>query len=273
MARRHPAVRALVASALALLLAPTLAHAQVKQQALVDRATITLQEMLGTPNANDRLGAMRQARAVMICPQIFRAGFILGGSGGDCVLAARDANGGWSEPAFYVMGSGSFGFQAGIQDAEIIMMILTNKGLGAIMDSQFKFGADASIAIATIGAGVEGDTTAALRADIVAFSQTRGLFAGVALNGSILTSDTGWNRGYYGADYAARQIVMQAQARNPGADPLRAMLARFSSRPAYAPTYSPAYNAPQQPYAADSEPYAPDSRGSVSQQSLPPVGH
>jgi lipid-binding SYLF domain-containing protein len=253
---------------------PRVALAQERQQALVDRATLTLQEMLDVPNANDRQQMMRQARAVMICPQVFRAGFLLAGAGGNCVLVARDGSGSWSAPAFYVMGSGSLGFQIGIQDSEIIMMILTNRGLAAVMDSEFKFGADASIAIATIGAGVEGDTTAALRADIVAYSETRGLFAGIALNGSMLTSDTAWNRAYYGSDLAARQIVMQMQVNNPGANPLRVMLSRFGARgvpqggyaasPGYAPA-QPAY--PDQP---DASPYAPDNRGEVSQQALPP---
>jgi lipid-binding SYLF domain-containing protein len=258
-------------------LLPGAALAQGRQQALVDRATLTLQDMLSTPNTNDRQQMMRQARAVMICPQVFRAGFLLAGAGGNCVLVARDGSGSWSAPAFYVMGSGSVGFQIGIQDSEIIMMILTNKGLGAIMDSQFKFGADASIAIATIGAGVEGDTTAALRADIVAYSQTRGLFAGIALNGSILTSDTAWNRAYYGSDLAARQIVMQMQVNNPGANPLRATLGQFGARAApagYAPAgyAAPGYAPPQPAYASqpDSTPYTPDTRDSVSQQSLPP---
>ena len=251
----------------------TPAFAQNRQQALVDRATLTLQDMLSTRNANDRQSAMRQARAVMICPQVFRAGFILAGAGGNCVLVARDGGGSWSSPAFYVMGSGSVGFQAGIQDSEIIMMILTNRGLGAIMDSEFKFGADASVAVATIGAGVEGDTTAALRADIVAYSQTRGLFAGVALNGSILTSDTAWNRAYYGSDLAARQIVMQMQVNNPGANPLRTVLGQVGAR-TVVPRYAPAYNGPQPAYqgSGDSVPYTPENRGAVSQQSLPPVG-
>jgi lipid-binding SYLF domain-containing protein len=239
------------------------AAAQERQQALVDRSTLALQEMLSPPGANDRRNAMRHARAVIICPQVFRAGFVIGGSGGDCVLVARDGGGSWSAPAFYAMGSGSFGLQVGIQDSEIIMMILTNKGLAAVMDSQFKFGGDASVAVATIGSGVEGDTTAALRADIVAYAQTRGLFAGVALNGSILSSDTAWNRAYYGSDLAARQIVMQMQVNNPGANPLRASLSQFGGA-------TPVYTSP--PPQTDSMPYAAQPQGAVSQQPLPPPG-
>jgi lipid-binding SYLF domain-containing protein len=164
---------------------------------------------------------------VLICPRIFKAGFILGGQGGSCVLTARSP-GGWSSPAFYDIGSGSIGLQIGVQDSELVFMLLTDRGLRALMDNQFKIGADASIAVATIGAGVEGDTTAALRADIVAFAKSRGLFAGVSLQGSLIGVKSDWNQIYYGAPLAASQIVMQGQGNNPGAAPLREMLARFA---------------------------------------------
>src|SRR5215472_9090419 len=101
------------------------------------------------------------------------------------------------------MGGGSFGLQIGIQDAQFIMLIMTEKGLRAILDSQFKLGADASIAIATIGAGVQGSTTTALGADIIAFSQTRGLYGGISLAGSIMGQRSDWNRAYYGRDLAS----------------------------------------------------------------------
>jgi lipid-binding SYLF domain-containing protein len=98
-----------------------------------------------------------------------------------------------------------------------------------VMDSQFKFGADVSIAVATIGAGVQGSTTAAAGADIVALARSRGLFAGVALEGSLLTSRSAWNREYYGQEVSPRQIVVAMQVHNPGADPLRAALMRYGA--------------------------------------------
>ena len=101
----------------------------------------------------DPRNLLGQARAVMICPRMFKAGFIFGAEGGGCVMLARAANGTWSYPAFYGMGSGSFGLQAGIQDAQSVMMILTEKGLDAVMDDQFKIGAGASVAFAAWGAG------------------------------------------------------------------------------------------------------------------------
>lgn len=239
-------------AALAVML-PLAAHAQTEQQTLVDRATLAAQELLNDKTGRDAQSVLRDARAVMLCPRVFRAGFLLGGQGGTCVLVARDAAGSWSYPAFYDMGGGSIGFQAGIQDSEVMMAILTQRGLAAIMDNQFKIGADASIAVVTAGGGVEGATTAAVGADIVAFQRTRGLFAGISLSGTMLGSKTDWNEAYYGAPLAARQIVVAMQARNPGADPLREVLTRFGTpRPpmqqagayppgGYAPGAAPGY--------------------------------
>lgn len=218
--------RALLASAAILALAPSLARAQAEQQHMVDQATLTVNEIFGDANFADARDIIKRARAVMIMPRLFRAGFIIGGEGGGGVLLGRDGGGSWTSPAFYGTGSGSVGLQIGIQDAQVIMMIMNDKALNAVLDSQFKFGADASIAIATIGAGISGSTTAALRADIVAIAKTRGLFAGAALEGTIMASRSEWNRLYYGREASARQIVVAAEMHNPAADGLRAALMR-----------------------------------------------
>ena len=218
-------VRLLFAALLALV--PLAAHAQSEPQTLVDRATLTVQDMLGADSGKDARNLAQRAKAVLVCPRIFKAGFIIGGEGGDCVLTSRAA-GGWSSPAFYDIGSGSIGLQIGVQDSELVFLVLTERGFQAILDSQFKIGADASIAVATIGAGLEGDTTTALRADIVAFAKSRGLFAGVSLQGSIISSKSDWNQSYYGRSLAATQIVNQGAGNNPGAAPLREVLTRYS---------------------------------------------
>jgi SH3 domain-containing YSC84-like protein 1 len=218
--------RLLLVALLALL--PLAAHAQTEQQSLVDRSTLTVQDLFGPGSSRDQRSLLQNAKGALICPRIFKAGFFFGGQGGDCVLVSRGP-GGWSAPAFYQVGSGSFGLQIGVQDSELVFLVLTDRGLHAVLDSQFKIGADATIAIATLGAGLEGDTTAALRADIVAFAKSRGLFAGVSLQGSIISSNSGWDQVYYGQPLAASQIVLQGEANNPGAAPLRETLARFTS--------------------------------------------
>jgi len=214
----------------ALALAPLAAHAQSDQQQLVDRATLAAQQMLNDRDGKDAQYVLKRARAVMICPQVFKAGFLLGGQGGSCVLVARDGAGSWSAPAFYGLGGGSIGFQAGIQDAEVMLMIMSDKGLSAIMDSQFKLGADASATFVDLGGGIEGATTAALRADIVGFTRARGLYAGVSLSGSLLGSKSDWNQAYYGRPVAAQQIVLGMEATNPAADPLRQVLIQFGQQ-------------------------------------------
>ncbi|WP_343894059.1 lipid-binding SYLF domain-containing protein, partial [Craurococcus roseus] len=201
-----------------------------QEQGLVDRATLTVNEVFG--EGNDRLNAarlLRRARAVMICPRIFKAGFFFGGEGGGCVLVGRDAAGSWSSPAFYSIASGSFGLQAGIQDLQLVMLIMNDRALTAVLDNQLKFGADASLAIATVGGSVEAATTAAVGADILAFARARGLYAGVSLEGSLLAARSEWNRSYYRQEVSPRQIVVAMQAHNPGADPLRAALMRHGS--------------------------------------------
>ncbi|HEX3984711.1 MAG TPA: lipid-binding SYLF domain-containing protein, partial [Acidisoma sp.] len=151
------------------------------QQDIVDRSTLALQEILNSTQSSSIVDTLRSSRAVIICPQVFKAGFVFGGSGGNCVLLARAAGGSWSDPAFYTIGSGSFGAQIGIQDAEVMIMVMNDRALGAVMRNRFKIGGDASLAFATVGAGVGGATTTHLRADIVTFARTRGLYAGVSI--------------------------------------------------------------------------------------------
>lgn len=262
--------RMLLAATLSCL--PFVAHAQSDQQTLVDRSTLALQEMMKQTISDTPRDALAHARAVMICPRVFKAGFFFGGEGGACVLLARAGNGTWSYPAFYGMGSGSFGLQIGIQDSAFIMMIMTERGLNAILNSQFKLGADASLAIATVGGGAQASTTGALGADIVAFSASRGLYGGISLEGSIMGQQTDSDRAYYNRPTDARQIVLDMQASNQGADPLREVLTRYGETQQASvppPPPPPQYqSAPPPNYASPPPNYQPSTP--VQQQTLPP---
>jgi lipid-binding SYLF domain-containing protein len=256
---------------LALLQASCSANSPGEQQTLVDRATLTVQDMMTQTVSKDPQSLLRRAKGVMVCPRIFKAGFFFGGEGGNCVMLARAGNGTWSYPAFYTIGSGSFGLQIGIQDSQILMLIMTEHGLNAVLDSQLKLGADASIAVATLGAGIQGSTTTAVGADIVAYSASRGLYGGISLEGSVMSTQTAWNQSYYGQPFAARQLVMQMQGSNPGADPLRDLLTRYGSRnagyapppdqrPGYAPPY-PQYQQQGQYQQPGTQPPPPPNGG------------
>ncbi len=278
--RRFARAMGLVVAGMA---APLAVHAQAVQQALVDRSTLAAQDMLNDQDGTDAQRMLRRARAVMICPQVFRAGFLFGGQGGDCVLVARDGGGSWSSPAFYGLGSGSFGFQAGMQDSEVMMMILTEKGLRAVMDDQFKIGADAGAVVVKWGGGIEGATTGAVGADIIGFTRSRGLYAGFSLSGSVMTTKSAWNAAYYGKEEAAQQIVISMDANNPGAAPLREVLGKYgasvtaaapgtmsvaSAQPLTPQPVAPVQASPITAPAARSAGYPPVQRQSLP---LPPV--
>jgi lipid-binding SYLF domain-containing protein len=208
------------------MLAPVAALADPPQQ-LVDSSTLAIESMMGGTEGTQAEQFLRRAKAVVICPNIFRGAFILGGEGGDCVMVARAAAGSWSNPAFYNLGSGSIGFQAGIQNAQLMMMVMTDGGLNALLNSQFKIGADAGLTVATLGAGLNGSMSTAIDADIITFSKSQGLYGGISLAGSVLSNDSGAEQNYYGSTLDARQIVVNMNGSNPGANPLRAMLSRY----------------------------------------------
>jgi SH3 domain-containing YSC84-like protein 1 len=241
-----------------------------EQQSLVDRATLTVQDMMTQNVSQDPKSLLRSAKAVMVCPRIFKAGFFFGGEGGNCVLLARAGNGTWSYPAFYNIGSGSFGFQFGIEDNQLLMLIMTEHGLNAVLDSQIKLGANAGIAIATLGAGVQGSTTTAVGADIVAFAASRGLFGGVALEGSVMSADSHADQSYYGQPLSARQLVIQMQGGNPGADPMRDVLTRYGSRNAPPPMPPPPSPQHQQGYAPAYPQYQPQAQPQGQPPAPPP---
>jgi lipid-binding SYLF domain-containing protein len=197
--------------------APTAALADTPQH-LVDSSTLALQSMMSGPGAQQIESLLRKARALVVCPNIFRAGFMIGGEGGGCLMLARNASGGWSNPAFYTLGSGS---------AQVMMLVMTQGGLNALLNSQFKFGADAGLTVATLGAGLNGSMSTALDADIITVSKTEGLYGGISLQGSILSNDTGTEQNYYGAALDARQIVLGMEGSNAGARPLRQTLVSY----------------------------------------------
>ncbi len=237
------------------------------EQTLVDRAALTVQELMTQNVSQDPKRLLVRAKAVMICPRVFKAGFFVGGEGGSCVLLARSGNGTWSYPTFYDIGSGSFGFQFGVQDSQLMLLVMTNRGLNAVMDSQVRLGANVSVAVASLGMGVQGSTTAAVGADIIAFAAARGLFGGVSLEGGVMSARIDANQAYYGQPLAARQIVYQMQGTNPGADPLREVLTRYGGAAETTPEGPPAG---YQPPMSNIPQQGPAQGGSPPQQGYTP---
>ncbi|CAI9122208.1 lipid-binding SYLF domain-containing protein [Brytella acorum] len=250
-----------------LLIAPG-SHAATSQQSLIDRATLAVQDIFQNTTAQSSVQKyLAKSRAVLICPSIFRMSFGIGGSGGGCLLLSRDARGSWSDPAFYTLSSGSIGIQFGMEDSEMMLFVMSDRGLQALLDSQFKFNAGASASFATVGTGFEDSTAGVSNTDILAIQKSKGLFAGASLGGSKLTVNSAANRSYYNQTVGPEDIVVTMRVNNPGADPLRSILTRVaitpvatSSVPAVSPTTS-GNSVSGSPYPANY-----DSRKSYSSQ-------
>ncbi len=207
-------------------LTATPSFADARRQSLVDQCLESGRKVLSGRDYPDALKLMPKSKAVLIIPELVQGGFIIGAAGGRGTLLTRNGPGNWSYPAFYGMGSGSLGFQVGGKVSEIVFIVLTDKGLNALLSSKFKFGAEAGVTMVAVGAGVEGATTAAGGADIVAFASSTGLFAGASIEGSYLDADNDWNALYYGPG-ATTRAILDRKFTNPGAEPLRQFLAKW----------------------------------------------
>lgn len=192
-------------------------------QLLVDEATAVVTELSADPYYGDIESYVRRAKAVIVVPQLLKAGLIIGGEMGDAVVLSR-ADGGWSSPAFYSLIGGSIGLQAGAEAKQIIIAVMTDKGLNELMTNQFELGLDASIAVGEIGGGAGVGSVGSLEVDMVAFSRSKGLFGGGALDGSLIRPEAGQNAAYYGAGTTPNQILLDRSVSNPGSARLQAAL-------------------------------------------------
>lgn len=229
MITRVLATAVAMATAAFVAFAPPAAAEEAGNQERIDRATQVFERMVSEPDKEYMKKALRSARAVMIFPSVLKAAFIFGAQGGNGVLLARDTNGVWSDPAFYTLGSGSIGFQAGVQDAEVILAIMTDRGLDAVIANNAKLGVDASVALGPVGAGIGGATTTNFGGDIAVFTNNVGLFAGFSLEGAVIYEREDHESDYYGSeDATARTIVIERRFTNPGADALKAVVAQHT---------------------------------------------
>lgn len=182
----------------------------VKQQQLVDNATITLRDFTADPDLGWFRDNVKDAKGLMIFPSTLKAGFIFGGSGGNGILVGRKGNG-WSYPAFYTSGSATFGLQIGGEISEIILMVMTERGMDALFTSDVKLGADASVAAGPVGIGAKAQT-----ADIIAFVKSKGLYGGINLEGSVIATRSKWNRRYYGKSVRPSEIIRGDSVKRSG---------------------------------------------------------
>jgi SH3 domain-containing YSC84-like protein 1 len=197
-------------------------------QGLVDRARVTLNDFLRDPNYSWFHDNLNHAKGVLIFPQVLKAGFIFGGSGGTGVLLVRDEKtGNWSEPAFYTIGSVTFGLQIGGEAAQVVMLAMTPKAIDSLFSSSFKLGGDASIALGPVGAGAKAQADIpSVTADFLSFAKSKGLYAGLNLEGAVVAVRDSLNMAYCGKDVKPTDIIVRRDCSNRGADQLRETLRR-----------------------------------------------
>lgn len=185
-------------------------------------ANATVSDLRHDSVFGDARRTLRGARAILIVPSLVKGGFVFGAEGGDGVLLARTRHG-WSSPAFYSLGSASFGLQIGLEQSQLVMIIMTDRALRAVERSKFKFGADAGLTVITLGAGAGAATSGNLSGDIVLWSKSKGAYGGITLNGSVIAPEDDTNAEFYGHSVSVPEILTGAP-KNPAASSLRANL-------------------------------------------------
>lgn len=168
-----------------------------KASGRVEEAGTVLDEIQAAPDQRIPEEVLGSADCVAVVPSLLNAGFVFGGRYGKGVASCRTEKG-WSAPAFFVIGGGSFGLQIGGQATDLVMLIMNKEGMNNLLSSKFKLGADASAAAGPVGRHAAADTDWKMRAQVLTYSRSRGLFAGLELNGAVIKQDKGSTREFYG---------------------------------------------------------------------------
>jgi SH3 domain-containing YSC84-like protein 1 len=163
----------------------------------VQAAADVLNQIQSAPDSGIPEDILSKAKCVAVVPSMLKGGFIVGGKYGRGLASCRTPKG-WSTPAFFTLTGGSFGFQIGGQAVDLVMLIMNNDGMQRLLSSKVALGADASVAAGPVGRHAEGNTDWKMRAQVLTYSRARGVFAGVSLNGAVLTQDKDSTREFYG---------------------------------------------------------------------------
>ena len=169
---------------------------------------------------------LQKAEAIAVFPGVVKGAFIVGGRGGDGVVARRTADG-WSVPVFYNMGGASFGAQIGVEKTDYILLFMNEGALRELLDDKLEFGGELSFAAGPVGRTANAATDATMRAEILSWSKARGVFAGVSLSGSTLREDRDANKSLYGKDLGTREVTSGSITASTEAKPLLNLLAKY----------------------------------------------
>jgi len=194
-------------AALTLTLSPRVVAQQVETDRLTEAARV-LDEVLAAPDKGVPESIIDKAQAIVVIPSTVKGALIIGAQRGKGVMSAKTASG-WSAPAFVTLTGGSLGFQIGGQATDIVLVVVNERGIDNLAQNTFKIGGDASVAAGPVGREAAASTDYKLQAQILSYSRSRGLFAGVSLAGSTIRADRNANEKIYGVGYSTRNIVVE----------------------------------------------------------------
>jgi lipid-binding SYLF domain-containing protein len=188
-----------------------------------------IKEIMSAPDSGVPDEIINNAKCIAVIPNMLKAAFGVGGAYGKGVASCRTEKG-WSAPAFFSLKGGSFGFQIGGQAADIVMLIMNNEGMNNLLESKFKLGADASVAAGPVGRHADASTDWKMRAQVLTYSRTRGVFAGISLNGAVLTEHKEDTRDFYGRMVPFKTILRGNIPSPKEAEPWHDTLAKYAGR-------------------------------------------
>jgi len=182
----------------------------------VGDAADVIREIMEGPDQGIPYNLLQKSAAVAVFPGVIKAGFVLGAEYGQGVILHHDAKTGrWSAPAFFAIAAGSVGWQVGAQSTDLILLIRSDRGLKAILRNEFKLGVDLSVAAGPTGRKAQAGTDITFETEVWSYSRSRGLFAGIALEGARVYSQEDANAAYYGQKFSAREILLDADIKKP----------------------------------------------------------
>jgi lipid-binding SYLF domain-containing protein len=202
---------------------------RLEARQLVERSKLTFERFMAAGEMGAFRSLLKSAQGVFIAPQVLKGAFIFGASGGSGVFLARSGEGKWTGPAFYTLGEGSFGLQIGGEASEIVLLVMTQRGVTALLSDSVKLGVDIGVAVGPVGAGADA-STANLSADIITFSKSKGLYGGISLEGAIVVTRGDWNSAYYGRSVKPTDILVRRSVSSPHAESLINAVAKAAAR-------------------------------------------
>ncbi|HZS10165.1 MAG TPA: lipid-binding SYLF domain-containing protein [Blastocatellia bacterium] len=180
------------------------------------KASTVFREIMAAPDKAIPKNVLDDAECIAVFPQVIKAGFVVGGRGGRGVASCRTATG-WSAPAYFTLGGGSIGLQIGAQSTDFVLLFMNKNGLNSLLSDKFEVGGDASVAAGPVGRQAGASTDAKLSAQILSYSRSRGLFAGLELKGVVIKPDKDDMRDVYGEGVTAKEVLKEGKVKAPAA--------------------------------------------------------